>query len=166
MIILILLLNFFRGIKPKSKQCCDNNHLLINKPKGKGLEPKFIQVSKDPNYSKLPLLFAQMSVQDNKEFIKSLGVLALPSVHIYAGVEGLVENFPCGPSKVPILKKKIAQVVNTKVDKQTLQASPTLKAGKKKVTIIAQYALTKNLVTSRIEKNMITMKVALNNFVN
>jgi len=90
----------------------------------KGLEPKFIQISKDPKYAKLPLLFAQMSVQDNKDYIKSLGVLALPSVHIYAGVEGLVENFPCGPSKVPILKKKIAQVVNNKVDSDTLQLKP------------------------------------------
>jgi len=90
----------------------------------KGLEPKFIQISKDPKYDKLPLLFAQMSVQDNKEYIKSLGVLALPSVHIYAGVEGLVENFPCGPSKVPILKKKIAQVVNSKVDSDTFELKP------------------------------------------
>lgn len=50
-----------------------------------------------------------------------MGVLALPSVHIYAGSEGLVENFPCGPSKVPVLKKKIAQVVNSKVDPKTYQ---------------------------------------------
>lgn len=90
----------------------------------KGLEPKFIQISKDPKYAKLPLVFAQMSVQDNKEYIKSLGVLALPSVHIYAGIEGLVENFPCGPSKVPVLKKKIAQVVNKKVDSKTMELKP------------------------------------------
>ena len=30
-----------------------------------------------------------------------------------------MENFPCGPSKVPVLKKKIAQVVNQKVDPKT-----------------------------------------------
>jgi len=90
----------------------------------KGLEPKFIQISKDTKYAKLPLVFAQMSVQDNKEYIKSLGVLALPSVHIYAGIEGLVENFPCGPSKVPVLKKKIAQVVNKKVDSKTMELKP------------------------------------------
>jgi len=87
----------------------------------KGLEPKFVQISKDPKYANLPLLFAQMSVQHNKAYIKSLGILALPSVHIYSGTEGLVENFPCGPSKVPVLKKKIAQVVNNKVDSKTLQ---------------------------------------------
>lgn len=87
----------------------------------KGLEPKFVQISKDSKYANLPLLFAQMSVQHNKEYVKSLGILALPSVHIYAGTEGLVENFPCGPSKVPVLKKKIAQVVNSKVDAKTYQ---------------------------------------------
>jgi len=87
----------------------------------KGLEPKFVQISKDPRYDKLPLLFAQMSVQHNKDYVKSLGILALPSVHIYAGSDGLVENFPCGPSKVPVLKKKIAQVVNSKVDAETFK---------------------------------------------
>jgi len=87
----------------------------------KGLEPKFQKVSQDEKYENLPMIFAQMSVQNNKTYIKSLGVLALPSVHIYAGTEGLVENFPCGPSKLPILKKKIAQVVNSKVDAKTLQ---------------------------------------------
>jgi len=87
----------------------------------KGLEPKFIQISKDTKYDKLPLLFAQMSVQHNKAYIKSIGILALPSVHIYSGTEGLVENFPCGPSKLPVLKKKIAQVVNSKVDATTLE---------------------------------------------
>ena len=60
-----------------------------------------------------------MSVQSNKDYIKTLGVLALPSIHINVGSEGLIENFPCGPSKVPILKKKISQVVNQKVDPET-----------------------------------------------
>lgn len=90
----------------------------------KGLEPKYIQISKDPKYEGLPLVFAQLSVAHNKDYIKSLGVLALPSVHIYSGAEGLVENFPCGPSKVPILKKKIAQVVNQKVDPATYKLKP------------------------------------------
>jgi len=87
----------------------------------KGLEPKFAQIAKDPKYAGLPLLFAQMSVQHSKEYIKSLNILALPSVHINAGTEGLIENFPCGPRKIPILKKKIAQVVNSRVDPKTLK---------------------------------------------
>lgn len=91
----------------------------------KGLEPKYVQISKDLRYKDLPLKFCQMSVKDNKEYVKTLGILALPSVQIYAGgEEGLVENFPCGPSKVPILKKKIAQVVNDRVDASTMALKP------------------------------------------
>jgi hypothetical protein len=41
-------------------------------------------------------------------------------VHIYAGSEGLIENFPCGPSKIPMLKRKIDEAVNAKVDPETL----------------------------------------------
>ena len=90
----------------------------------KRLEPKFVQISKNPKYDGLPLVFAQLSVANSKEYVKALGVLALPSIHFYAGGEGLVENFPCGPSKVSILKKKIAQVVNQKVDPKTFELKP------------------------------------------
>lgn len=99
----------------------------------KGLEPKFVQIAKDPKYESLPLIFAQLSVAHSKDYVKSLGVLALPSVHIYAGQEGLVENFPCGPSKVPVLKKKIAQVVNQKVDPDTYELKPYCGSGDESV---------------------------------
>lgn len=95
----------------------------------KGLEPKFVQIAKDQKYQSLPLIFAQLSVAHSKEYVKSLGVLALPSIHIYAGQEGLVENFPCGPSKVPVLRKKIAQVVNLKVDPDTYELKPYCGSG-------------------------------------
>ena len=84
----------------------------------KGLEPKFLQISKD--YKDLPLLFADLSVQHNKDYIKSLGILALPSIQMYAG-DALVESFPCGPSKVPILKRKLTQLVKDRIDETTLQ---------------------------------------------
>jgi len=87
----------------------------------KRLEPKFIQLSKDPKYATLPLLFAQISVQHNQAYLKSLGTVALPSVLINVGTEGLVENFPCGPRKVPILKNKISQIVKSRVDSKTLK---------------------------------------------
>mmetsp|Transcript_13093 Transcript_13093/g.18750 ORF Transcript_13093/g.18750 Transcript_13093/m.18750 type:complete len:801 (-) Transcript_13093:361-2763(-) len=90
----------------------------------KGLEPKFIQIVKDEKYKDLPILFAQLSIQNNKEFVKSLGVVALPSIQMYSGEEGLIETFPCGPSKVPILKRKLAQVVNEKVDPETYELKP------------------------------------------
>lgn len=95
----------------------------------KGLEPKFVQLSKDKKYNGLPLIFAQLSVAHSKEYVKGLGILALPSIHIYAGREGLVENFPCGPSKVPVLKKKIAQVVNQKVDPKTYELKQVCETG-------------------------------------
>ena len=87
----------------------------------KGLAPKFLAVKNDERYKTLPLVFADLNVQNNKDYVKALGILALPNVHIYAGSDGLVENFPCGPSKVPILKKKIANVVNDRVNPDTLK---------------------------------------------
>eukprot|EP00804_Cyclotella_cryptica_P015591 CCRYP_003601-RA/>CCRYP_003601-RA protein AED:0.04 eAED:0.04 QI:249/1/1/1/0.66/0.5/4/883/360 len=86
----------------------------------KAVEPKFIQISKDENYASIPIVFGQISVQHNKAYVKSLGILALPSIQIYAGSEGLVENFPCGPSKIPMLKRKISETINAKVDPETL----------------------------------------------
>lgn len=85
----------------------------------KGLEPKFLQIVKDKKYGGLPILWADFSVQHNKDYVKSLGILALPSMHFYAGSDGLIENFPCGPSKVPILKRKLVQVINERVDPKT-----------------------------------------------
>jgi calmodulin len=81
----------------------------------KGLEPKFIQIANDEKLKELPLLFAQLSIQHNKDFVKSIGVLALPTVQFYVG-GALHDNFPCGPSKLPILKRKLAQLVNDHVD--------------------------------------------------
>ena len=86
----------------------------------KGLEPKFLQIVQDEKYQDLPMLWADLSIQHNKDFVKSLGVLALPSVQFYAQNE-LVESFPCGPSKLPILKRKLAQFIHDRVDMTTKQ---------------------------------------------
>jgi Ca2+-binding EF-hand superfamily protein/thiol-disulfide isomerase/thioredoxin len=86
----------------------------------KGLEPKFLQIANDEKYQDLPIMWADLSIQHNKDFVKSLGVLALPSVQFYAN-GGLVESFPCGPSKVPILKRKLAQFIDERVDLETKQ---------------------------------------------
>ena len=50
--------------------------------------------------------------------MKSLGILALPSVHFYA-FGGILANFPCGPSKIPILKAKLKAAVRERVDGET-----------------------------------------------
>lgn len=85
----------------------------------KGVAPRFIQISKDDKYADVPIVWAQLSVQHNKPFVKSLGIMALPSIQMYAGSEGLIENFPCGPSKIPVLKRKLAETINAKVDPDT-----------------------------------------------
>mmetsp|Transcript_18374 Transcript_18374/g.33680 ORF Transcript_18374/g.33680 Transcript_18374/m.33680 type:complete len:645 (-) Transcript_18374:126-2060(-) len=82
----------------------------------KSVEPKFVQISKDKKYENIPIVFGQISVQHNKQYVKSLGIMALPSMQIYAGSEGMVENFPCGPSKIPMLKRKLTETINAKVD--------------------------------------------------
>jgi CRP-like cAMP-binding protein/Ca2+-binding EF-hand superfamily protein len=82
----------------------------------KGVEPKFLAITKDEKLKDLPLIWGELTVAGNKDYIKAQGILALPSMLFYAGSEGLVENFPCGPSKIPILKRKLTQFVNHYVD--------------------------------------------------
>eukprot|EP00747_Dinoflagellata_sp_TGD_P167456 gnl/TRDRNA2_/TRDRNA2_191898_c0_seq1.p1 gnl/TRDRNA2_/TRDRNA2_191898_c0~~gnl/TRDRNA2_/TRDRNA2_191898_c0_seq1.p1 ORF type:complete len:280 (-),score=47.24 gnl/TRDRNA2_/TRDRNA2_191898_c0_seq1:165-1004(-) len=50
--------------------------------------------------------FFEVSFDDNKDLIKSLGIKKLPFVEIKRGTEEL-EAFPCGPAKVPMLKEKL-----------------------------------------------------------
>lgn len=86
----------------------------------KGLAPKFIMLSKDKKLQNVPVVFAEMSIVGNKEFLKGLGVLALPSVQFYCKTQ-IVENFPCGPSKFTLLKKKLVITINERVDATTRQ---------------------------------------------
>jgi len=83
----------------------------------KGLAPRFKTVSMNPQNK--DIVFAELNVQPNREYVKSLGILALPCVHFYGGSQGLVENFPCGPSKIPILKTKLREYLRNKIDKDT-----------------------------------------------
>lgn len=84
----------------------------------KGLEPKFLQISKGKELEDKPIVFCSMTIQDNKAYVKSIGVLALPSVQFYKNGQ-LVDNFPCGPSKVPILKRKLSDLIERSVDPVT-----------------------------------------------
>lgn len=85
-----------------------------------GLEPKFAKIAQDHDDPNLPLVFADLSIKDNKEFVQSIGVLALPTVQFYVG-ESLKDTFPCGPSRLPILKRKLAQLIEDHVDETTGQ---------------------------------------------
>ncbi|CAJ1950357.1 unnamed protein product [Cylindrotheca closterium] len=96
----------------------------------KGLEPKFNAIVKDPKYKDLPIIWADLSIQNNKNYVKSIGVVALPSIQFYA--QGMREDtFPCGPSKVPILKRKLSEFVQHRIDKETRQLTSV---GKQKET--------------------------------
>ena len=97
-------------------------YILIT-PFTTGLEPKFNAIVNDKKYLRLPVVFADLTIQNNKDYIKSIGVLALPTVQFYAhGAK--VDTFPCGPSKVPILKKKLADFINDNVDSKSLKLKP------------------------------------------
>jgi len=116
----------------------------------KGLEPKYRQIVNDDKYSKLPLEFAELNVQDNREFVKSVGVLALPSVLIYCGTEGLIENFTCGPRKTPFLKKKLITIINSRVDPATrelLQSADT--------TVIVEAAPCRETTISKVHETKV-----------
>jgi len=85
----------------------------------KAVSPKFLAISKDAQYEDMPIVWADLTIVGNKDYIKAQGILALPSMLFYAGSEGLVENFPCGPSKIPIMKRKLTQLVNDWIDPNT-----------------------------------------------
>mmetsp|Transcript_2996 Transcript_2996/g.7178 ORF Transcript_2996/g.7178 Transcript_2996/m.7178 type:complete len:685 (-) Transcript_2996:462-2516(-) len=85
----------------------------------KGLAPKFQRLVNDETYKTLPVVWADLNIQGNKDFVKTIGVLALPTVQLYAGGGLKVDTFPCGPSKVPTLKRKLIKLVNDHVDAKT-----------------------------------------------
>lgn len=92
----------------------------------KGLAPKFQGLVRDEKYKNLPMIWADLNIQGNKDFVKSIGVLALPTVQLYAGGGVKTDTFPCGPSKVPILKRKLASLVNEHVDAKTRTLKTTV----------------------------------------
>lgn len=86
----------------------------------KSVAPRFASISRDPKLKDFPIRFASLSISHNKDFVKSLGVLALPTVQFY--VKGRrVDTFACGPSKFPIFKRKLNALLQTSVDPDTLK---------------------------------------------
>jgi calmodulin len=89
----------------------------------KGLEPHFNGMVKDKTNKQLPIIWADLSIANNKDYVKSIGVLALPTIQFYVH-GGRVDTFPCGPSKVPILKRKLIQLISDNVDTKTKKVNP------------------------------------------
>lgn len=88
----------------------------------KALEPKMRAVMRDQQLEGLPILWAEFqSDPTTKDLFQKLGVITLPTIHFYDGSRGLVENFPCPPTKIPLLKKKLARFINSRVDPITFK---------------------------------------------
>jgi calmodulin len=88
------------------------------------LEPKFLAVKRDPQLQNMPIVWAEFAAprhhgKDGSLFQTKLRVLTLPTIHFYDGNRGLVENFSCGPAKIPLLKQKLARFLNARVDPVT-----------------------------------------------
>lgn len=89
------------------------------------LGPKFTAVARDQRLANLPIVWADFKASpDNKPFFRRLGVLSLPTVHFYDGPRGLIENFPCGPTRIPTLTRKLDRFLNNRVDPMTKQLRP------------------------------------------
>jgi calmodulin len=100
------------------------------------IEPKFIATMKDEEFSNLPIVWAEFPASpSSREFFRRLGVLSLPTVHFYDGSNGLVENFPCGPAKIPILKQKLTEFIGRRVDPKTLQLKAWEKEAERSSTL-------------------------------
>jgi Ca2+-binding EF-hand superfamily protein len=112
------------------------------------LDPKFIAVKDDEQLAGLPIVWAEFQAQrDNKDLFRRNGVLTLPTIHFYDGSRGLVENFPCGPAKISLLKKKLAQFLNARVDPETLQLQ--------EVDVESESERRKQTVQPRVERKIV-----------
>ncbi|KAL3938417.1 MAG: hypothetical protein SGARI_001746 [Bacillariaceae sp.] len=100
----------------------------------RALAPKFLEVKNDPQMDNLPVVWAEFQTKRHtKELFQHIGVLTLPTIHFYDGgmlhlnekdSSNLIENFPCPPAKIKLLKKKLARFINTRVDPDTRQLKP------------------------------------------
>jgi len=83
-------------------------------------------VKNDKQLANLPIVWAEITASPkNKAFFRRMEVLSLPTIHFYDGSRGLVENFACGPAKIPFLQQKLAQFLNSHVDPVTLKLKKT-----------------------------------------
>ena len=68
------------------------------------------------------LRFAAVEYAANIEMCKSLGIKKLPSVFIYSQ-DQLVDSFPCGPKKVPMLLEKLEHYHGLSKEELVFEAS-------------------------------------------
>jgi calmodulin len=114
----------------------------------KALEPQFIAVKEDRQLANLPIVWAEyQSQQKNKDLFQQLNVVALPTVQFYDGSRGLVENFPCGPAKIPLLKQKLARFLNSRVDPVTLKLKDIIEQPQLSPRVDREVSINDELIT-------------------
>ena len=90
------------------------------------IEAPFLETKNEPTLSKLPIVWAECTASmSNKLLFRQLGVLSLPTIHFYDNGQ-LIENFACGPAKIPILRQKLVEVLTRRLDPTTLELKPIL----------------------------------------
>lgn len=86
----------------------------------KAMEPKFIQLCHDSRFETLPIVWADITSLHNADLMQEWDMVALPAFRLYARGQ-LQDSFECGPSKFPLLKKKLTTLINQCVDATTRQ---------------------------------------------
>lgn len=79
---------------------------------------------------------AKVEFTSNLELCRSLGIKRLPNVHIYHPAVGLLDSFPCGPNKFPILVEKLDRYHQMTIAE--LQLEKTMKDGSELGNAIVQ----------------------------
>jgi CRP-like cAMP-binding protein len=88
------------------------------------IEAPFLETKNEPTLSKLPIVWAECTASmSNKVLFRQLGVLSLPTIHFYDNGQ-LIENFACGPAKIPLLRQKLVEVLTRRLDPTTLELKP------------------------------------------
>jgi calmodulin len=88
------------------------------------IEAPFLETKSEPTLASLPVVWAEcMASASNKVLFRQLSVLSLPTIHFYDNGQ-LIENFACGPAKIPLLRQKLVEVLTRRVDPLTLLLRP------------------------------------------
>lgn len=72
----------------------------------KFVHPKFASLAEKYPHA----TFASVTLEDGRELASRLGVRSVPSVQVYQGAHGKVEEFPCGPTSLPRLREIVEEL--------------------------------------------------------
>jgi Ca2+-binding EF-hand superfamily protein len=108
-----------------------------------------VAVKHDKMLEGLPIVWAEFHAhRTTRDLFRTLEVITLPTIHFYDGSRGLVENFPCPPTKIPLLKKKLARFLNSRVDGKTLQLKEVVETESRSEPRVQRNLIDNELITS------------------